>query len=224
MEAGLTAVDGTKYAVTFTDEASKQIITICLKKKSEFGGVMTEFLARLHTLPELMVLDTGGENVSKQFLQVCYRFCIQPRYTTPSPEQHEENLAERSIQTLRDSMITMLASAAMSPIYWPFALLYATYINQFIPGDNGKCPYLCWHSELPPDLTLPLFGSPMVYRQEHPHKQEQLDLPGHSAKFLGIDSYGYGAWILDTSEQTRPNQTIKRVCTTTFSRGGCSRM
>jgi len=88
MEAGLTAVDGTKYAVTFTDEASKQIITICLKKKSEFGGVMTEFLARLHTLPELMVLDTGGENVSKQFLQVCYRFCIQPRYTTP--EKHEE--------------------------------------------------------------------------------------------------------------------------------------
>ena len=71
MEGGLIAVDGSKYAAIFTDEESKQKITITYKKKSEFGGSMTEFLARLYTLPELMVLDSGGENISKQL-----SFCV----------------------------------------------------------------------------------------------------------------------------------------------------
>ncbi|NDC37846.1 MAG: hypothetical protein EBZ48_07310, partial [Proteobacteria bacterium] len=37
-----------------------------------------------------------------------------------------------------------------------------------------------------------------------PHRQKQLDLPGHFAQFLGVDAYGFGAWILDSSEPTRP--------------------
>ena len=125
---------------------------------------MAEFLARLATLPEMMVLDSGGENTSKQLLEVCYRFCIRPRYTVA--EEHEGNLSERSIQSLRDTAMTMLASAALSPVFSPFAIMYAVVIDQFVPGPEGKAPYMHWHDQLPANLNLPIFGSKLVYRQE----------------------------------------------------------
>ena len=61
-------MDGSKYAAFFTDDASGKILTFPLLKKSQFAEVMRQFLARLRTLPETMVLDSGGENISKQFL------------------------------------------------------------------------------------------------------------------------------------------------------------
>jgi hypothetical protein len=36
----------------------------------------------------------------------------------------------------------MLASASMSQVFWPWALQYAAYLNDFIPGKDGICPYL----------------------------------------------------------------------------------
>ena len=143
LTAGITGIEGSNYSAIFTDEKSRKKLAINLKLKSDFAGIMTEFLARLATLPEMMVLDSGGENISKQFLEVCYRYCIRPRYTVEG--EHEGNLAERSIQSLRDTAMTMLASAALSPVFWPFALMYAAVIDQFVPGPEGIAPYMHWH-------------------------------------------------------------------------------
>ena len=59
---------------------------------------------------------------------------------------HSGNLAERRrIQTsIRDASMTMLASASMSHVFWPWALQYAAYrdyqrVNdfKFAPGKDG---------------------------------------------------------------------------------------
>ena len=113
-------MDGSQYSAIFTDDMSGKIMAFPMVRKSQFGEVMRQFIARLRTLPETMVLDSGGENVSKQFLETCCSYCIHPVYSTK--EMHTENLSERSIQTLRDASMTMLASAAMSPCFWPWAL------------------------------------------------------------------------------------------------------
>ena len=195
-------MDGSKYAAFFTDDASGKILTFPLLKKSQFAEVMRNFLARLLTLPETMVLDSGGENMSKQFLEICYSFCIHPVYSTK--EMHTENLSERSIRTLRDTSMTMLASAAMNPCFWPWAIQYAAYIYDFIPRTDGKPPYLHWHDKLPPNLSFPVFGSRVVYRQKEPDLQHQYDLPGHTGVFLGVVPDQYAIWLLDTSISNLP--------------------
>ena len=212
--AGITGIEGSNYSAIFTDEKSRKKLAINLKLKSDFAGIMTEFLARLSTLPEMMVLDSGGENISKQFLEVCYRYCIRPRYTVA--EEHEGNLSERSIQSLRDTAMTMLASAALSPVFWPFALMYAAVIDQFVPGPEGKAPYMHWHDQLPPNLNLPIFGSKLVYRQEMVGKQRQLDLPGDFARFLGCDPVTNWVWIINSSEPGNPVRRTSEVLQRTF--------
>ena len=173
---------------------------------------MREFLARLRTLPEEMVLDSGGENVSKQFLDTCFRYCIRPSYTPPG--DHSGNLAERRIQTIRDMSLTMLASASMSHVFWPWALQYAAYLNDFIPGKDGICPYLHWHDKLPPLLSLPIFGSHIVFRHANPDRKQQYHAsePGHTGRFLGVVADDKTAvWVLDSSDPTRPIRRTTEV-------------
>ena len=211
-------MDGSKYAAFFTDDASGKILTFPLLKKSQLAEVMRQFLARLRTLPETMVLDSGGENISKQFLETCYSYCIHPVYSTK--EMHTENLAERAIQTLRDTSMTMLASAAMNPCFWPWAIKYAAYIYDFIPRADGKPPYLHWHDKLPSNLSLPVFGCRVVLRHAEPNLQHQYDLPGHTAVFLGVVPDQYAIWILDTSISTLPIRRTSEEFQRTYIESG----
>ena len=211
-------MDGSKYAAFFTDDASGKILVFPLLKKSDFAEVMRQFLARLRTLPETMVLDSGGENISKQFLETCYSFCIHPVYSTK--EMHTENLSERSIQTMRDTSMTMLASAAMSPCFWPWAIQYAAYLYDFIPRADGKPPYLHWHDKLPSNLSLPVFGSRVVYRHKEPNLQHQYDLPGHTGVFMGVVYDQYAVWVLDTSVSTLPVRRTSEEFQRTYIESG----
>jgi len=54
------ALDGNRYAAIFTDGKSGKILALPIARTSLFGEIMREFLARLRTLPEEMVLDSGG--------------------------------------------------------------------------------------------------------------------------------------------------------------------
>ena len=211
-------MDGSQYSAIFTDDMSGKILASPMVKKSHFGEVMRQFLARLRTLPETMVLDSGGENVSKLFLETCYSYCIHPVYSTK--EMHTENLSEQSIQTLRDASMTMLASAAMSPCYWPWALQYAAYLYDFIPRKDGMAPYLHWHDKLPPNLSFPIFGSRVVYRQKEPNLQHQFDLPGHNGRFMGVVYDQYAVWILDTSLSTQPVRRTSEEFQRTYMESG----
>ena len=163
---------------------------------------MPDFLSRLHTLPRTFVMDSGGENVSKEFLKFCYKYAIKPRYTTK--DQHEQNLTERTNQSLRDTAMTMLASAGMSPIYWSYAIVYAAFIDQFVPDINGTPPYLYWHERLPERVSLPLFGADLVVRQMEDSAQQQFSPPGTHCKFLGFDPKSNAAFVVHMDSDGMP--------------------
>ena len=163
---------------------------------------MPDFLSRLHTLPRTFVMDSGGENVSKEFLKFCYKYAIKPRYTTK--DQHEQNLTERKNQSLRDTAMTMLASAGMSPIYWSYAIVYAAFIDQFVPDINGTPPYLYWHERLPERVSLPLFGADLVVRQMEDSAQQQFSPPGTHCKFLGLDPKSNAAFVVHMDSDGMP--------------------
>ena len=196
------SIDNCKYAAVFRDEASALKIAIPIARKSDLETVLPDFLSRLHTLPRTFVMDSGGENVSKEFLKFCYRYAIKPRYTTK--DQHEQNLTERTNQSLRDTAMTMLASAGMSPIYWSYAIVYAAFIDQFVPDVSGTPPYLYWHERLPERLSLPLFGADLVVRQMEDSAQQQFSPPGTHCKFLGFDPKSNAAFVVHMDSDGMP--------------------
>ena len=136
-EGGLE-MENNQYSDILTNAMSGDMLVVPMVYGSHFGEVMRMFLATLpvFTPPENKTLDYGDLNQS-----------------------------ERSRQVLRGTSMTMLTSAATSPRYWPWTLQYAAYKYNFIPRKNGIAPHLHWQDKRPPDLSLPMFGSRIVYRQ-----------------------------------------------------------
>ena len=140
LSEGVLEVEENHYSYIFTHVMSDASPVVPRVKASHFGEVMRRLLAKLSTLSEIRCLDYDDGNQS-----------------------------EHSIQKLRDTSMTMLTSAAnlKSPCYWLWALRYAlaAYKYNFIPRKDGMTPHLHWQDKLPPDLSLPVFGSRIVYRQ-----------------------------------------------------------
>ena len=81
-------------------------------------------------------------------------------------------------------------------------------------------PYLHWHDKLPPNLSFPIFGSRVVYRQKQPNLQHQFDLPGHNGRFMGVVYDQYAVWILDTSLSTQPVRRTSEEFQRTYMESG----
>ena len=64
--------------------------------------------------------------------------------TQSPPHAHERNgIAERTIQTLFDTVRALLGQAAMPQSYWPIALQHAVYLRNILPTAalGGKSPF-----------------------------------------------------------------------------------
>ena len=137
---GALEVQENHCSYIFTHKMSDALLVVPMVKASHFGEVMRRLLAKIITSSEKKFLDYDDGNQS-----------------------------EHSIQKLRDTSMTMLTSAAnlKGPCYWLWALRYAlaAYKHNFIPRQDGMAPHLHWQDKLPPDLSLPVFGSRIVYRQ-----------------------------------------------------------
>ena len=103
---------------------------------SHFGEVMRMSVTTLSSPPESKTLDYG-----------------------------DLNQTESLMQELRDTSMTLLTLAAMSSKYWPWALQYADDKYNFLPRKNGIAPQRHWKDKRPPDLSIPMFGSRIVFRQ-----------------------------------------------------------
>ena len=103
---------------------------------SHFGEVMRMSVTTLSSPPESKTLDYG-----------------------------DLNQTESSMQELRDTSMTLLTLAAMSSKYWPWALQHAVDKYNFLPRKNGIAPQRHWKDKRPPDLSIPMFGSRIVFRQ-----------------------------------------------------------
>lgn len=134
-EGGLE-MENNQYSDILTNAMSGDMLVVPTVYGSHFGEVMRMSVTTLSTPPEYKTLDYG-----------------------------DLNQTECSMQELRDTTMTVLTLAAASPIYWPWALQYAVYKYNFLPRKNGIAPHLHWKDKRPPDLSIPMFGSRIVFRQ-----------------------------------------------------------
>ena len=125
-----------EYYDILTNAMSDDMLVVPTVYRSHFGEVMRMSVTTLSTPPEYKTLDYG-----------------------------DLNQTECSMQELRDTSMTLLTLAATSPRYWPWALKYAVYKHNCLPRKSGVAPHLHWKDKRPSDLSLPMFGSRIVYRQ-----------------------------------------------------------
>ena len=91
------ALDGNYYQAILVDDYTHRKWSLILRTKDEYGAKLKEWLASLHTPPETMRSDFGGEFVGKvtnQFLQVCAERGIHPEKSLPH-ESPQNGKAER---------------------------------------------------------------------------------------------------------------------------------
>ena len=134
LSEGRLEMDTNQYYDILTSAVSGDMLVVPMVNRSHFGKVMRMSVTTLSTPPEYKTLDYGDLNQTK---------C--------------------SMQELRDTTMTVLTLAAASPIYWPWALQYAVYKYNFLPRKNGIAPHLHWKDKRPPDLSIPMFGSRIVF-------------------------------------------------------------
>ena len=129
-------IETNQYDDTLTNAMSGDMLVVPTVYGSHFGEVMRMSVATLSSPPESKTLDYG-----------------------------DLNQTESSMQELRDTSMTLLTLAAMSSKYWPWALQYAVDKYNFLPRKNGIAPQRHWKDKRPPDLSIPMFGSRIVFRQ-----------------------------------------------------------
>ena len=129
-------IETNQYDDILTNAMSGDMLVVPTVYGSHFGEVMRMSVTTLSSPPESKTLDYG-----------------------------DLNQTESSMQELRDTSMTLLTLAAMSSKYWPWALQYAVDKYNFLPRKNGIAPQRHWKDKRPPDLSIPMFGSRIVFRQ-----------------------------------------------------------
>lgn len=132
----MTAYDGSRYFVTFTDDFSRASMICCIQRKSEVLEKFKEFIAMAESLHGNKIAklkaDNGGEYVSNQFKHFCKDKGIQMTLTVPyNPEMN--SVAERLNRTLQEKVMTMLLASGLESKFWNEAIVTANYIKNRTP-------------------------------------------------------------------------------------------
>jgi len=81
-------------------------------------------------------------------------------YLTPSApyNPHQNGIAERKNRTLFSKVRTVLIDAGLPQKFWGEAIVYVNYIENLIPGQDGKSPFKRWNGYKPQSTYLKPFG------------------------------------------------------------------
>jgi hypothetical protein len=132
---------GERYYIYFTDAAKRYRKLFTMKKKSEAGQnvmnyiefILTQFGKRCKRIK----FDLGGEFINKDLLQKLAAKGIQIEPTAPySPQQN--GVSERLNGTILERARAMLVAYDLPHFLWPQAVTYAAYIINHSPTVSLK--------------------------------------------------------------------------------------
>ena len=142
------STQGYKYALILTDDFSRFVHAIPLRKKSDTANEFRLYLTNvlMKHLPENVVYnsaelhtDPGGEFKSAEFRSVCAAHKIT---ITMCPPRHPNSnaIAERINKTLKQMVAAMIQNSNKSKQYWPLALQHACVLRNRQPtsGNPGR--------------------------------------------------------------------------------------
>jgi hypothetical protein len=174
-------IGGARYAVIFTDKATRWMITYCVEYKSSFMTTLRKYLRDVkalgHKVGELwgqdpdkpyniwdsdgpvkgLRSDRGGEFIGEEVLTFCKNAGIKQSFSGPYAPQ-QQGMSERRNRTLFEMVRAMLFRSKLGKEFWGEALNTAVYISNRLPGSKWNPPYQAIFGKPPKLCNLRVFG------------------------------------------------------------------
>ncbi|KAL9239091.1 hypothetical protein vseg_013443 [Gypsophila vaccaria] len=144
----VTARDGYRYFITFTNDLSRYGYVYLMKHKSESFEKFKEFQNKVENQLDRKIKalrsDRGGEYISNEFDQHL-KDCGSVSQLTPPGTPQLSGVSEQRNQTLLDMVRSMMSHTILPDSLWGFALLSAELIlNRSPTKATNKTPYEIW--------------------------------------------------------------------------------
>lgn len=207
------SMGGARYAVIFTDKATRWISAYCVEYKSSFMTTLRKYLRDVkalgHKVKELwgqdpnkpfnvwdsegrvvgLRSDRGGEFIGEEVLTFCKNAGIKQSFTGPYAPQ-QQGMSERRNRTLFEMVRAMLFRSKLGKEFWGEALNTAVYIANRLPGSKWDSPYQAIFGK-PPNLSnLRVFGC-KAYVQTPKAETKKLDPRAWIGIHVGYDELNW---------------------------------
>jgi hypothetical protein len=181
---------GLKYALIFTDDASRYSWVFLLKTREGLHIAIMTLTKLIFTQykTRVKVIRFDNEFMSKAITQHLQESGIKPEYSPPY-EKDFVGIAERANRTVNEAVRCMLHQAKMPKIMWGEAIKQAIFNKNRVPskGIDGKhtTPYEVLTKTTPRALARHTFGCIAIAKVFPPG--DKLDPRGEECIFLGVN-------------------------------------
>lgn len=194
------SVGGSRYVMTFIDDASRKVFLYFLERKNEAFGAYENFKAMTErqTGRKLKVLrtDNGTEYVNKTFRTSMAKDGVRHEKTCPyTPEQN--GVAERMNRTLIEKARSMLNDSRLPKEFWAEAVSTAAYlVNRSPTRSLQTTPEEAWTGKKPDLQHLRIFGS-LALVHVPKQRRKKFDAKSQKAVFVGYADGTKGYRVYD---------------------------
>jgi hypothetical protein len=212
--AQVSSLGGSRYYVTFIDDATRKTWVYCIRQKSDVFDTFKKWKALVEneTRKRLKCLgsENGGEYCSKQFDDYCSYHGIHREKTIPRTSQ-ENGVLERMNGTIMEHARSMRFHASFPLQLWAYDVYIFVYlIHRGNSGSlDGRIPMEAWTSEKVNYYFLKTFNCESFV---HIDKENRTKLEEKSKKctFIGYDvnDFGYRLWDYENKKIIRNGDVI----------------
>ena len=180
------------YYVVMIDDTSRYVTVEFLKKKSQAGKKITEYMTyqiAKGRSPCGIRMDRGSEFVNDKLKKWCHSQGIRFQMTAPySPSQN--GVAERMNWTLGELVQAMLTASKLPQFLWEPAVTHAAYIRNrsYTSARPEKTPYEAWYGKKPSVTHLREFGTPVWILNQGQNIQKKMVLKSQQRVLVRYDN------------------------------------
>ncbi|CAH9131081.1 unnamed protein product [Cuscuta epithymum] len=208
------SLGGSRYFVTFIDDASRKVWAYCLKSKDQVFDRFKIFhtMVERETGKKLKCLrsDNGGEYTSREFSAYCAEHGIRHEKSVPRTPQHN-SVAERMNRTIVEKVRCMLSMATLPKPFWGEAVLTACYLINRSPSVplNFEVPEKKWSGKDISYSHLKVFGC-KAFAHVSKELRQKLDLKSNPCIFIGYgdQEFGYRLWDPEMKKVIRSRDVV----------------
>ena len=151
-----TGVGDKSGAWIFIDNYSKLPISYPVRHKSEFLQCFQQYLIdsglRINSKingPQILQSDTSNDVFAPEVKEFCTQHGIRQRCSAPY-KQSQNGIVERAIQTIKNTMRTILLDSNLPHKMWPYALSHACLLLSILPNSTSdKSPFELQYNSSP---------------------------------------------------------------------------
>ena len=198
---------GNRYAITFTDDASRHTTVYFLKHKSEALQAFQAYKRAIETKTgrkiKALRTDNGGEYTSKEFGEFLDSHGIQHQRTVPHTPQ-QNGIAERLNRTLVEMSRTTLIHSGLQRTFWQEAMSTAAHVINRIPTkalEKSVSPHEALTGQAPDTAHFRPFGC-LVTAKVPDASRRKLDPKATVGILVGYAMNQKGYRILDKGTNT----------------------